>query len=352
MEGLISMAVIAILLLVIYTYYSKHDMFNADPNDERNFRVSDQGTYGTANFADRERIEETFDIMPCEKVDGAILGMLDDKGLETVARKDYAPPSRHTLNPNIAIFGAAGTGKSRCYIRPAIFQLAKNNESMIITDTKGEMYRDMSVYLRTQGYCVKVFNLKDLACSDAWYIFDDLENEAAVTDLAQTLAAIVIDNTSGAKGDLFWDRAEMNLLTALTLYVLRDDKLKKNGTRGLGAVYSLLVGSDIESLDARFKILPESHEAKSSYQIFMQSSDSVRSGVVLGLATRLQVFKNEAARKITQYNEIDLTLPGKRKCAYFLIMSDQEGTYTFLSSLFFSFLFIRLVNAADSTTSG
>lgn len=40
---------------------------------------------------------------------------------------------------------------------------------------------------------------------------------------------------------------------------------------------------------------------------------------------------------------------GKHKCTYFVVLSDQDATMTFLSSLFFSFLFIKLVRYADST---
>ena len=54
----------------------------------------------------------------------------------------------------------------------------------------------------------------------------------------------------------------------------------------------------------------------------------------------------------TSYDEIDLELPGKKKCAYFCIVSDQDSTFDFLSSLFFSFLFIRLIRYADSYCDG
>ena len=69
--------------------------------------------------------------------------------------------------------------------------------------------------------------------------------------------------------------------------------------------------------------------------------------MVSGLGIRLQVFQNELIRQITGHNEIDLTLPGKKKCAYFCITSDQDSTFDFLSSLFMSFVFIKLVRYAD-----
>ena len=73
----------------------------------------------------------------------------------------------------------------------------------------------------------------------------------------------------------------------------------------------------------------------------------MRSGVIIGLGARLQVFQNKLIRQITSYDEIDLTLPGKQKCAYFCITSDQDSTFDFLSSLFMTFVFIKLVRFAD-----
>jgi type IV secretion system protein VirD4 len=63
----------------------------------------------------------------------------------------------------------------------------------------------------------------------------------------------------------------------------------------------------------------------------------------------LQILQNEAIRRITAHSDIDLANPGRIKCAYFVILSDQESSTEFLSSLFFSFLFIHLTRYADST---
>ena len=74
--------------------------------------------------------------------------------------------------------------------------------------------------------------------------------------------------------------------------------------------------------------------------------------MIVGLGSRLQVFQNKLIRQITSYNEINLTRPGYEKCAYFCITSDQDSTFDFLSSLFFSFLFIRLIRYADGYCEG
>ena len=100
--------------------------------------------------------------------------------------------------------------------------------------------------------------------------------------------------------------------------------------------------------DYDFDRLPLDHPAKAPYSLFSQGSDAVRAGIVLGLGTRLQVLQSEAVRQITRRSDIDLSLPGKQKCAYFIILDDQNSSLEFLSSLFFVFLFIKLVRYADS----
>ncbi len=141
----------------------------------------------------------------------------------------------------------------------------------------------------------------------------------------------------------------MNLLKALVLYV--DQGFPPEG-KNIGQVYKLLTMNSEKELDSLFDLLPVTHPAKAPYNIFRQASDTVRSGVIIGLGTRLQVFQNKLIRQITSYNEISLTQPGYEKCAYFCITSDQDSTFDFLSSLFMSFVFIKLVRYADKYGEG
>ena len=49
---------------------------------------------------------------------------------------------------------------------------------------------------------------------------------------------------------------------------------------------------------------PPTHPAKSPYSLFKQASDTVRSGVIIGLGSRLQVFQSELIKKITTRDEM------------------------------------------------
>ena len=163
--------------------------------------------------------------------------------------------------------------------------------------------------------------------------------------MAQLFVDVIIKNTNSTdKGDHFWDSCEMNLLKALVLYV---DQSYAAENRNIGEVYRLLTLNGESDLDNLFDVLPPTHPAKAPYSLFKQASDTVRSGVIIGLGSRLQVFQSELIKKITTRDEIDLELPGQERCAYFLVTSDQDSTFDFLASLFLSFCFIKLVRYAD-----
>lgn len=303
-------------------------------DEERNFTYSDKGTYGTSGFMTDEEMHKVLELVgDIFKNKGVILGKLNGKAV--------CLPENTRMNRNVAVFGASGSMKSRAYARNVVFQCVKRGESLIITDPKSELYNDLCIYLQKNGYIVKVFNLINPENSDSWNCLAEIEGQEI---MAQLFCDVIIKNTGAAKGDHFWDNAEMNLLKALVLYV--DQGFPPEG-KNIGQAYKLLTLNSEKELNSLFDMLPITHPAKAPYNLFRQASDTVRSGVIIGLGTRLQVFQNKLIRQITSHDEINLTQPGREKCAYFCITSDQDSTFDFLSSLFMSFVFIKLVRYAD-----
>lgn len=334
-QGIKSIGILLLVGAAIILYLRFHDKFGSKDHDERGFSRSKYGTYGTAAWMADKEMKEILEIKPPERADGIILG--EKNGNVVCLPKDTR------LNRHIAVFGASGTRKSRGVIRPALFTILKRGESAVITDPKAELYNDTSELFRKNGYEVKVFNLVDPRHSDSCNCMSDLGGD---TLLAQVLTNVIISNTSEGKGDHFWDNGEANLLKALVLYIDLD-RSRATETKNLAAAYQLLTQNSERQLTALFEKLPLDHPARAPFNLFSQASDTVRSGIVLGLGTRLQVLQNESVRNIISHSDIDLTAPGKRKCVYYVILSDQDATMAFLSSLFFSFLFIKLVRYAD-----
>ena len=149
-------------------------------------------------------------------------------------------------------------------------------------------------------------------------------------------------------GDDFWPRAEENLLKAFEFYFLENISDQNN----LTSVYKNIASGDIKEIDDIFKKLPPDSPARMSYNIFANGSDTIKASVITGLGTRLQTFQNEELQKLTSDTDIDLTLPGKEPCIYYIITSDMNSAYDFIASLFYTFLFIKLIRYADSTPNG
>ena len=334
---LICIGLLAILLLMVMRMgYSDTGEYDTD----RNFIYSAKGTYGTSGWMSRKEMAGVLDLVAdLRKHKGVVLGMLDNKAV-------CIPENPH-INGNLAVYGSSGSMKTRSFCMNRILQAAVRGESLIISDPKSELYEKSSEYLRDQGYCVKVFNLVNPENSDSWNCLSEVEGQEL---MAQLFVDVIIKNTiNNGKGDHFWDSCEMNLLKALVLYV---DQSYAEQNRNIGEVYRLLTLSGESDLDSLFENLPPTHPAKAPYSLYKQASDTVRSGVIIGLGSRLQVFQSELIKKITTRDEIDLELPGQERCAYFLVTSDQDSTFDFLASLFLSFCFIKLVRYADKNCEG
>ena len=351
-EGLIAIGVVVLGIAVLCVFGLRIGWGqNGVTDSDRNLTVSNSGSYGTASFMSPKEASACFEVTSAKRTSQDILGMLPDGQVLTL-------PKDTRLNANLAVCGSSGTGKSRAISRNLVLQAVKRGESVILTDPKSELYESMGEYLRENEYIVKVFNLVEMDHSDSWNCLGEVGSSEL---MAQTFADIVLQNTSGDSKDAFWYNAELNLLKALVLYVALEMPPEK---RNIATVYDLLYTQTEKGLSDMMASISHEHAnqytgellppspASAPYAIFRQSSETVRTSVIIGLGSKLAVLQAQQVRNITSYNEIDLELPGQERCAYFLVTSDQDSTFDFLASLFLSFCFIKLVRYADKNCEG
>ena len=328
-------SVLALFLFCIIALIIVYRGRGRGTHDDRNFEISDLGTYGTAGFMEKE---EQLQVLQSDKTADNVKGVIFGRDLENGNILSLPIDSR--LNRNFAVCGSQGSMKSRAIARVMALQCIRRGESAYFTDPKSELYEDLSVYFKEEGYTVKQLNLIDLIHSDAWNCLGEIDDGG----LIDVFCDVVIRNTTD-KFDHFYDNVEMDLLKALCLYVFEDYPPEK---KTFPEAYKLLLNKSVEMLDSIFERLPDSHPAKGPYRLFSKA-EKVKGNAVLGLGTRLQILQNKMVQQITSHTDIDLTLPGREKCAYFCITSDQDSTYDMLATLFTSFLSIKLVRFADRT---
>lgn len=342
-------SIVFLMILMVYRFgFPEQKLID----DVRKFEYAEDGAYGTARWLglDGKKVSDILDVKPIDKTDGIILGAetssLPVKSYNHLSEKEktkdvYSLPKHTRLNEHVAVFGASGTMKSRAFGRNEILQHIKHGDSMVITDPKGELYEDSKVLLEKEGYTVRALNLVNLENSDSWNMLAEIGDDEV---MAQIFVETIFRNTTSAKdAGSFWTMAEMNLCKALCLYVCLDPTMEKT----MSSVYKLITTKTPDELDAMFKSLSITHPARGAYNVYSQSGDNVKGGVVIGLGSRLQLFQSQLVCEVTSYKEIDLLLPATEKCAYFCITSDQHSTFDFIAALFYSMLFIKLVEFAD-----
>lgn len=122
--------------------------------DERNFEISNQGTYGTAGFMNGEEQEK---VLQTDKQAADVKGVIFGRDLKDGQILSLPVDSR--LNRNFAVCGSQGSMKSRAFARVMALQCVRRGESIYLTDPKSELYEDLCAYLRACGYTVRQLNL-------------------------------------------------------------------------------------------------------------------------------------------------------------------------------------------------
>lgn len=303
----------------------------------RRFWISSKGVYGTAGWMSDKEMETCFDVMPMERageVNEVIYGCNDGK---VVSRKKDS-----MLGPHIAVMGSSGSMKSRTIGRAMLVSCAKKGHSLCVTDPKGELAADTMEYLKSYGYEVRVLNVVD-PCNS--HRFDGLEGGREYPLFVTNIVEAIISNTGGGMGDPIYDAAEGDLLTALIFLQFEREDIEYPTLKG--AYQVLLDTGDVNDLDAYFAGLFPPSRALYAYNLFRKASDNMRGNICLGLGTRLAVMQNEEIADLMCGSDMDLQMLGKKKMAYFLILSDQDNTTRFVAATFFSLLFLRLVQYAD-----
>ncbi len=271
-----------------------------------------------------------------------------------LALNTYLPlNSNLSANLNEIVIGGSGAGKSFRKIKPDIIQM---NGSYVVTDPKGELYRDCAKLLKENGYTVKVLNLVNVNYSNSYNPFAYITSEQDVVKIA----TLFMKNTAGeGEREDFFSQAALKLLIALMLYLFKT----KNEIKTFGRVIRLLNSIRYKNgsidmscelarcLNKHTTIYP--NDACSINWSGMQgNAQETQSSINEVLSTRLSLWSTTDLDAITSTDEMDFDNIGVEKTAVFLIVPVGDLTYKPVINLFYSQLFQRLMRVADSKYDG
>lgn len=271
-----------------------------------------------------------------------------------LAKDTYLPlKSSYAANLNEIVIGGSGAGKSFRKVKPDIIQL---NGSYVVTDPKGELYRDCAKVLKEKGYKVRVLNLVNVNYSNSYNPFAYITSEQDVVNIA----SLFMKNTAGEgeKAD-FFSEAAGKLLVAIMLYLFKSPNEIKTFGRVVRLLNSIRYKNGSIDMSCEFARCLNKHvseypnDAASINWSGMQSNaQETQSSINEVLSTRLQLWATTDLDAITSTDEMDFDSVGKEKTAIFLIIPAARNTYKVVSNIFYSQLFERLMRVADSKFNG
>ena len=252
-------------------------------------------------------------------------------------------------NNNDTIIGPSGAGKTRGYVLPNILN---SQESMVVVDTKGNLYHKTADCLRKKGYNVLLLDFTDLQHSPVGYnpldsVRRDENNEPNEQDIMAISNAILPNETVG--NDPFWSRISRLVLESAIAYVL-----EYTSDTTLTSVADLLAELTTGRLDRLFTEVGEMEPNSLCYRRYalwrnMRQAEKMTASVAGILGETLSVLTSRGAKELYE-NPVRVKFHdlAERKTAVFLNVSDSDQSQYKLVSLFYTQILHALCDYADS----
>lgn len=120
-----------------------------------------------------------------------------------------------TSNLNMLVVGPPGSGKSFRLARPILSQLCGN---FLVTDPKGELYKQTGQYFEDNGYEVMVMNVESedsMPMSIRFNPFQYIRNQSDIMSIAGILMKSTVDEKNEGNSDQFFEQSAEVLLTSI-----------------------------------------------------------------------------------------------------------------------------------------
>ena len=290
---------------------------------------------------------------------------------QPLAEGIYMTKKADLPNGNVMVVANPGDGKSFRVLTPGIIQACRDGydkPSMIITDTKGALYRDTCKMVENSGLEVRVLNLTDPKYSNLYNPLCNLHEERLYTELS-SLARCFIMNTrdSEAKtGDAFWEDALYFLLMSVWGYQATCDTDPLSGAAETKAMYRSLelirgmrLGANGRiSGDCEFAGIIESlreekplHISVTNYDSLMSAAPETIQSVIITAISRLAIFAEPDIEMLTMADEMNIDGICETPTALYLNF-EVGSAYKVIAAMFLEQCFASIYYIADTKHGG
>lgn len=258
------------------------------------------------------------------------------------------------------IVGATGSGKTQAVVFPLVQSLAKHEESMIITDPKGEIYQTTGEMLKERGYNVVILNFRDPQRGNAWnpmtlpYNLYKEGNMDKAIELLDDLALNILYEEKGGNSDPFWEKAGADYFSGLALGLFEDgteNQINLNSINLMATVGEERSGGPNSNyIKDYFNMKDPSKPAYINASGTVFTAEETKQGILSTFKQKIKIFSNrENLSEMLSHSDFDMKDIGRKKTAVFLVIQDEKKTLHPLATIFIKQCYETLIDVAQES---
>ncbi len=255
------------------------------------------------------------------------------------------------------IIGSTGAGKSQITMFPLIKSLAKHDESMIVTDPKGELYEGTSNMLRKRGYNVVLLNFRDPQKGSGWnplhlpYQYYKNGNKDKANELVDDLALNILYDQNAQNQDPFWEKTSADYFSGLCLALFEDaseEEINLNSVNMFTTVGEEKCGPNTTYVNEYFNTKDHSSPAYISASSTLIAPNDTKGSILSVFKQKLRLFAaRENISEMLSHSDFEMADIGSKKTAVFIVIQDEKKTYHPLVTIFVKQCYETLVDYAQ-----
>ena len=257
------------------------------------------------------------------------------------------------LNNNDLIIGSSGSGKTGGYVIPNLQNLT---DSIVVSDTKGQLTKIFTKSLKSRGYKVCTLDLVNPEKSCGYNPLNGIrryKNGKYREQDVLTLANNIVPTLD--KDEPFWEQAAAGYIVFLIAFCLETLPPKEQNMISICELHNRFIQPGGSLSFHKWSLEnPSSYAAKKFNQINYSSTAEKMWASIIEFANRaLEPFAFEEAKSIFESkNSFDISSIGNEKTALFLNVSDTDRTFDKLVNIFYTQTLRILCSNADARSDG
>ena len=255
------------------------------------------------------------------------------------------------------IIGSTGAGKTQVAIFPLVHSLAKHDESMIITDPKGEIYETTAEMLKKRGYNVVLLNFRNPQQGSGWnplhlpYKYYKEGNSDKANELTDDLAMNILYDENAQNSDPFWEKTSADYFSGICLGLFEDAKeeeINLNSVNLFTTIGEEKCGPNSTYSNEYFKMKDPTSPAYISASSTISAPSETKGSILSVFKQKIRLFAaRENLSEMLSHSDFEFEDIGRKKTAVFIVIQDEKKTYHSLVTIFLKQCYETLVDYAQ-----